>query len=341
MIYSEFERGVYMKRFLSLLIAVMMALSMVPVISFAAEVRTVYLDPTAGSDANNGLSEAAPVKTVTAAYGTLSGADEGRIIMLSTLNLTAETTLPACSIPVTITSKTGTEGIQSSKNILFGGDTTLEDMTITMNAASNSMFLSAEGHNLTIGKNVITKAYKSGSTSYYFCITGSFYADNVDGMHMTVKSGTWRNIYAAAYKEAVTGDVTLTVTGGTVPNNIAPCYSGTVKGNVEMFISGVNAQTNICGTPGGGSGANVTGNVTINLGDHITASNIKVTKQASGKVTGKVTVIADGDLSNVKNIIHGSSTGTAGSTELILRSGVLACDPCAFDKVTVDVPVRL
>ena len=326
-----------MKRLLSFLLAFILVLSMVPASVFAAETRTVYWDPVSGSDSGNGLTEAGAVKTAEAAYEALSGADAGVIVMLSTLTLSAETTFPACSIPVTITSKTGSEGIKSSKNILFAGDTTLENMTVAINAASNSTFLSAEGFDLTIGENVTTPAFKSGSTSYYFCITGSLYVDNVDGMHMTVKSGTWRNVYAAAYKEAVTGNVKLTVTGGRVANNIAPSYSGNATGNVEMLISGVNSQTNICGTPGG-SGAVVTGNVTITLGDGITANNIKVTKTASGKVTGKVTIIVDGDLSGVKNFVHGTSSGTAGSTELILRSGTLAANPCTFDQVTVDVP---
>ena len=307
------------------------------VVEIPTNAVTVYLDPVNGLDTNDGLTEAAPVQSVAAAYAALKGADEGKLILLDTLTLTAETTFPECDIPVTITSKSGSVGIKSSKNILFAGDTTLEKLTLSLNTASNSIFLSAEGHDLTIGENVSTPAYKSGSTSYYFCITGSFYADDVDGMHMTVKSGTWRNIYAATYKEAVTGSVKLTVTGGKVPNNIAPSYSGNVGGSVEMDISGVNAQTNICGTPGGSS-AVVSGNVTVTLGDGITANNIKVTKQASGKVSGKVTIIVDGDLSNVKNIIHGTSSGGAGSTELILRSGVLACSPCTFSKVTVDVP---
>ena len=307
------------------------------VVEIPTNAVTVYWNPVSGADTNDGLTEATPVKTVEAAYAALSGADAGTLVMLDTLTLTGETTFPSCDIPVTITSKTGSEGIKSSKNLLFAGDTTLENLTVAINAASNATFISAEGHNLTIGENVITPGYKSGSTNYYFCITGSFYADNVDGMHMTVKSGTWRNIYAAAYKEAVTGDVMLTVTGGKVPNNIAPTYSGAVTGNVEMFISGVNAQTNICGTPAGSS-AVISGNVTVTLGEGVSAGNIKVTKQASGKVTGKVSLIVEGDLSKVKNIIHGSSSGGAGSTELILRSGKLACNPCSFDKVTVDVP---
>lgn len=322
-----------MKRIISLWIALVMVLSMVPAVSFAAQVRTVYWDPVSGEDTNTGLTEVAPVRTAQAAYAALSGADAGIIMLLDTLNLTAETNFPECDIPVTLTGGC----ITSSKNMLFHGPTTLENMTLQINAASNSTFISAEGHDFAIGEHVTAPAYTSGGKAYYFCLTGRYSEGSVDGMDLCVASGTWRNIYASGYKNAVIGDTVLTVTGGTVINNIAPSYSGAVTGNVEMVISGVNVQTNICGTPSGSS-AKVTGDVSITLHDGVTAGNVKVTKTASGRVTGKVTVTIDGDCSAVKNIIHGTSSGTAGSTELILKSGVLACEPCVFDKVTVDVP---
>ena len=326
-----------MKRAISFLIALMLVLSMVPAVSLGAEARTIYWDPVSGADSNTGLTEGAPVRSMEAAYSALTGAQEGILVLLDTLALTEETIFPACDIPVKLTSKTGAEGLQSGNNILFSGDTTLENLKITLTASSNSRFISAEGHDLTVGENVSTPAYKSGSSSYYFCLTGSYYAASVAGMHMTVRSGTWRNIYAASYKNEVTGDVLLTVTGGKVINNIAPTYSGKGKGNVEVNLSDVEVQTNICATPGG-SGAEIAGNVTLILGDTIKAQNIKVTRQASGKVTGKVSILVEGDLSGVENILHGSSSGTAGSTELILRSGKLTNTPCAFDQVKVDVP---
>ena len=306
---------------------------MVPAEGFAAEIRTIYWDLTSGADTNTGATEADPVKTAEAAYAALSGADEGRIVLLSTLTLTEETNFPECDIPVTLTGA----GITSSKNVLFHGPTTLENMTLQINAASNSTFISAEGNDLTVGENVTTPAYTSGSTKYYFCLAGRYSEGSVEGMQVTVKSGTWRNIYAAGYKNAVIGNVKLAVTGGTVINNIAPAYSAAVTGNVDMDISGVTVQTNICGTPSG-SAAVLTGNVNITLGDGVNANNLKVTKTASGKVTGKVTVTVDGNCSQLDHIIHGTSSGTAGSTELILKSGVLATTPCAFDSVTVDVP---
>ena len=119
-----------MKRILCVLIAFFMVLSMVPAVSFAAELRTVYWDPENGLDSNSGLTEEAPVKSVAAAYAALSGADEGVLVMLGNLTLAAVTTFPTCNIPVTITSKTGAKGIRSNAHIIVGGDTVFENINM-------------------------------------------------------------------------------------------------------------------------------------------------------------------------------------------------------------------
>ena len=158
-----------MKRILSLLCAVVMVFTMLPAVSFAAQIRTVYWDPVSGADTNDGLAEAAPVKTVEAAYAALSGAEEGRIILLSTLTLTSSeiTVFPECDIPVTITSKTGAEGIATAKTVYFSGDTTLENMTLTLNASNNTTYFSSQGHNMTMGEGLTCK----NASTYRFCLT--------------------------------------------------------------------------------------------------------------------------------------------------------------------------
>lgn len=175
-----------MKRFLSMFVALVMILTMLPVMSFAAEVRTVYFDPASGADTNDGLTEAAPVKTVKAAYAALEGADEGKIIFLSTLNLTALTNFPSCSIPVTLTSKTGAEGIATSNYVYFYGPTTLENMTFTSKVTNNYTVMSAGGHKFTIGKNMTT--VKEGD--YYICVTGGSNYGDCSSVDLTVQSGT-------------------------------------------------------------------------------------------------------------------------------------------------------
>ena len=57
-----------MKRFVSLLLALLLTLGALPLLASAAD-AVVYLDGVAGNDANDGLSAAAPKKT----FGALTG----------------------------------------------------------------------------------------------------------------------------------------------------------------------------------------------------------------------------------------------------------------------------
>ena len=317
-----------MKRFLSLLIAVVMVLSMVPAVSFAAEVRTIYWDPVTGLDTNSGLTEAAPVKSVEAAYAALSGAEEGVLVLQDTLTLTAQTTFPSCSIPVTITGG----GITTGSHIFFAGDTTLENMTLTLTAANNTTYLSSEGHNLTIGEGITCK----NSSTYRFCLTTRYGDGSVDGAVLTVKSGNWRNVFVAGYKGSTTGDATLIMTGGNVNNMIAPTYSGDLSGNTTMHISGVTGGS-ICCTPN--QTGTITGNVDITLGDGVSGKlRIKRLYQ-NATVNGTATVTIDGDCSGLTEIAHvGSGVGSITKSRLVLKSGVLDVTPCVIDEVAVQIP---
>ena len=321
-----------MKRFLSMLLAVVMVLSMIPVMSFAAEVRTVYLDPASGADTNNGLSAAAPVQTVAAAYAALKGAQEGKITLLSTLTFTDVAQFPVCEIPVTITGS----GITTANHIYFAGDTTLENITITNTSSGNTRYISAQGNNLTIGTGV---SCKNGGTGYRFCLAGRHgEAGSVDGVILTVKSGSWRNIFAAGHTNATTGDATLIMTGGDVNNMIAPSYSGNVDGNVTMHISGKTGSAAICCAPN--QTGNVTGNVNITLGGNV-AGYLRVKSLSGGAtVSGTATVTIDGDctgLTEIKNV--GDASGGINKTRLVLKSGALDVKPaCAIDEIAVEIP---
>ena len=322
-----------MRRILSFLTALALVLCMVPAVTFAAEARTVYLDPAAGKDTNSGLTETAPVKTVEAAYDALKGAAQGTVVLLSTLTLTAETTyFPEVSFPVTITGKTGSQGITSSGHIFFGGDTTLEKLTLTLTSGTNTTYLSSEGHDLTIGEGVTCES----TSTYRFCITGRYGAGSVDGVTITVKSGLWRNIFPGGYKSATTGNATLIMTGGDSNNLIAPTFSGNISGDTAMYVSGATF-TALCAAPN--ETGVITGNVDITLGDGA-AGKVRVkryTKNAT--VNGTATVTVDGDCSGLTAMVHeGSGNGTITETRLVLKSGVLALDPCAFDEVAVQIP---
>ena len=136
-----------MKRFLCLFLACVMVLALAqPLSVWATAADTMYIDPANGADTNAG-TEAAPVKTLAKAYSKLLTG--GTIVFLSDLSLTGNTLFPVSSHHVTLTSKTGSEGIITTGTLRMQGDTTFKDITVTFNAASLA-FISGEGYDLTI-----------------------------------------------------------------------------------------------------------------------------------------------------------------------------------------------
>ncbi len=316
-----------MKRFLSFLCAMVMILTMLPTVSLAAELRTVYLDPANGADTNNGITELTPVQTLAAAYAALDGADEGKLVLLSTLTFTESTYFPSCSIPVTITGKTTDIGINSSKSIFLGGDTTLDKMTLTVAADNNTTYISSEGHDLTIGSGVTTKATYSGRR---FCLTLRYSEGSMDGATLTVNSGNWRSIFVAGYTKATTGNCTLIMNGGNVNNIVGPTYSGTVTGNVTMHING--GTINVL-DPGPNTTGSLAGNVDMTLrGGTITKARI----QSARPISGTVTVTIDGDCTGIK--AFEAKTGSVGKKVLVLKSGILSKMPTNTGDISVEIP---
>ena len=103
------------------------------------------------------------------------------------------------------------------------------------------------------------------SGSYYFNLVGAKRAATTEGdTHLTIRSGIWRNIYAASYTGNVLGDVYLTMTGGTVTAVVQTSYSGLTTGTVTMDLSGCEIQGNIFG--GNTDSNHLIGNTTIILG---------------------------------------------------------------------------
>ena len=155
------------------MIAVLAAL-LIPTV-LAADVTTVYLDPANGNDTANGLTEATAVKSVDMAYELLKEAQEGRIVLLSDLKLTGEsafgrdTNKKKLTIPVTLTSKTGAEGISGDNALRFYCPTTLENLTVTLTKASATVnqALYGEGNKLVIGENVTSVAAENAEGKLY------------------------------------------------------------------------------------------------------------------------------------------------------------------------------
>ncbi|MBR4864061.1 MAG: hypothetical protein IKU07_05740 [Oscillospiraceae bacterium] len=324
-----------MKRFLSLLIAVFMVFTMLPAVSFAAETRTVYWDAVGGNDANSGLTESAPVQTVEAAYAALEGADEGNIVLLNTVTFTAQADFPACDIPVTITAKNSSHGFSTGSHIYFGGDTTLDNMTLTLTKTSNAIYLSGEGNDLTIGKNITTKSTDGSSR---FCLSTHKTAGDNGSATLTVKAGNWRNIFVGGHTGENTGNATLNMSGGNVNNLVGPTFSGKLTGNTTMNISGGTINVLMSGANEAGW---VKGNVDINLTGG-TISKVRLRRVINSKVIpiyGTVTVTVDGDCSKVSKILDETSGGSIDKTVLVLKSGTLATTPTAiFNETRVEIP---
>ena len=219
---------------------VLFAAFVLPMQAEAAGTLTVYLDPAAGNDSADGLTEATAVQSYDTAYGKIKTAGGGTIVFLSTLEFTAEKRLPhdAANVPVVVTSKTGAEGITSNNNVRFMAPTTLENITMTLTKASATCFICGEGNKLVIGENVTSVP----TNGYYFCVMGGARWAKCASVDLTVQSGTWRNIYPGTYGyksgstiAGVTGDVKFTMTGGAVTGLITPVYGTSATIGGESF----------------------------------------------------------------------------------------------------------
>ena len=326
-----------MKRILSMLIAVILVLSMIPAAANAAQPVTVYVDPQKGSNANSG-TEDSPVQNFTRAYEFLQNGG-GTVVMLSTVYYASTYTFPACSYPVTITGKTGSEGIRTASNIVVSGDTTFQNMTFTHLKASTATLICGNGHKLTMGEGITTVPYTDDTGSYHFCLQGGAPSGNVAGTNLTVQSGQYRNIYTGSYLKTVNGDVNFTMTGGSAAV-VAPGYSGSVNGNVNMTISG-SANISNALYAGSWTTGNISGNSNITLGAGAYIKNLFAAGNGAGSVSGTTTVTVDGyEYSGTlfKGKGHSSHTGTLGGSRLVLKSGRLNKAPTDFGSVEIDIP---
>ena len=295
--------------------------------------KVVYLSQSAGDDANDGLTEAAPVATVAAAYAKLQQivpeGYAGAVILLDTYTIPGDNiSFPACDFKVLLTSKTGAEGFryspttstQKDRYIAINSETTFENITITFTKTSLSC-IKANGNKLTIGANVNTV----GTAGKYLNLVGGTYEDGVQvsGTDLTVRSGHWRNIYASSFNDHTNGDVRLTAVNCIVDSYLNTGYSRNIYGNATVYLENISVGIGIYA--GNGNKNNVKGNVTVTLGENVTAgTGIYAGSRDAGDVEGTVTMIADGvDLGAVA--LYGTAanaTGKVGAAILQLARDV-------------------
>ena len=286
---------------------------------------TVYLDGENGADTNDGLTEASPVKTLEKAYAVMdlamkeAGAGSYGSLVVSGLYELGSATyhFPACSFPVRITGKTREDGFsfvggsgdaQIDRAIHLHGDTTFQDVRLHVNNGYAYNYIFANGHKLVMDDNVNTTAKK---TNYYFAISGGSvnYGDKVESVDVTIRSGKWKMIYLGGYYGDVTGHAKLDISNASVMYSILTSYRGNV-GSAEMHISNTAVTTYkltdttqgiFAGTYTANSNYNcgkILGDVTITLGENVTAPGVYGTARLYGRVYGNTTIVVDGtDLS--------------------------------------------
>jgi len=239
--------------------------------------------------------------------------------------------LPAVSFPVTITGKTGADGIKYTgasvaepinRSITLHGDTTFENLTIFADSGYTHNIIVANGYKLVMGEGV-NSICREGK-SYYFTIYGGAYneGDVVESTDVTIRSGTWRAVYAGGYNSIVSGTAKLDISGATVYDSIYASRMGNVV-RVEMNISNTTLTTG--SIYAGSQTANspkklgyVENGVTITLGENVTAANLYCSAKTYGSITGGVTVVADGvDFTKLPLVARYPSLSASYSTDWI------------------------
>ena len=321
------------------------------VIGYALSEYVVYLSTT-GSDSNDGYTATKPVASVEVAYAQLdaimAAAPEGangKLVISGLFNLgTAVFTFPTHSYPVVITGKTTADGFTykggtdtGGKNTIinFKGDTTLEHMTLKLTSTIVYNYIGANGCKLVLGEGLNCVANSKGA---YFNLCGGSFSGTFASTDLTVKSGSWRNIYYGSYTGSVTGDAKLTMTGGTVTNYIQAGYNSSVGGDCYVNISGISVGGRI--VAGGTNSGTYSGDATIVLGTNITGTPT-VAPATKGTVSGTFTLIVDGANTTAMTLQATNITsGTAPTSVLVLKSGTVGA-ATGFGSVVLDGYVSL
>ena len=213
-----------MKRIALVTMIFMLAMCM-SVCAFAAQ--TVYLDASGEGGAYTTLPEAA------------EAVDNGGTIIVSG-NTTTPTTayaLPAKNI--TITSENGAV-LTLGRVLIASGDLKFENITIQNGTTANVDFIYANGHDLTIGEGVTTVA--STSTKRHISLATGLNTGTCAGSGtVTVKSGTWRNVYGGNYQGTFSGSANIVFDGGILSGGnliLGNVSKGTNTASVTLTVNG-------------------------------------------------------------------------------------------------------
>lgn len=192
----------------------------------------VYLNGTAGSDANSGATPESAVATPAKAQSLLP--DGGTVVVSGATALTAAYAPAAVNGAVLYTSVYGgtdyrTSGAELSVggNMAFSNDTYFDNITLSI--AKSSLFFSGKFHNFGFGAGVSCKqAVTASGFNYPVILAGvntpaTLAAASSDAdFTLTIAGGTWRSFYGGNRRTStsqvlgkVSGDSYIRIEGGT------------------------------------------------------------------------------------------------------------------------------
>ncbi|MBQ7661231.1 MAG: hypothetical protein IJS44_04185 [Clostridia bacterium] len=201
----------------------------------ALAAQTVYLDASGANGAYTTLPAAA------------EAVDNGGTIIVSGNTTTPTTAYTFPDKDLTITSEGGAV-LTLGRVLIARGDLTFENITIANGTGANVDFIYANGHDLTIGEGVTTVA--NTSTKRYISLAAGINTGTCTGSGtVTVKSGTWRNVYGGNFQGTFGGSAEIVFAGGALSGG------SMILGNVS---TGANTAT-VTATVGGGSVTTIQG----------------------------------------------------------------------------------
>jgi len=224
-------------KFLSLVVVLFMALSLLPSFTFTASAapnNVVYVNGTTGLDSNNGLSTETAYKTFAKAYDEVS---DGGTIMVNG-NTIADNSYIAPAKAVTITSDNNSE--LSFRMLFLNGETTFKNMTLKGQTSGFGIY--ANGFPLTLGEGLTIAPNNAQDT--IFIVGGEVFNNDASGMvapsgrgsNITVLSGDYRSYAFVAGPVASIGSRGGNFQTDTLYNTIV-----TATGDLNVHIGGNTA----------------------------------------------------------------------------------------------------
>ena len=202
--------------------------------------KVVYLDDS-GSNANSGLVETAPVRTLDSAL-TLLGTNGGTIRIVNKFTVSDYAKYHSGALLY--------EGVTESSRIIFGkgfschGDTAFR--RITLECAADYVFLNASGYRLGMLDGITTR--NSGTATVGLGIRGgsdSFYVSG--NTHIAVFSGRYNSVHGGTRNASVTGNSVVAVFGGSIKtlsgsNDNSEGVTDGIAGKRVVIINGTGAE---------------------------------------------------------------------------------------------------